>query len=66
MGDTGNPCRKFAVLSVSPLFYCEDCLYKSLLKDIVGDILVFDYSQDIVVDTVLMSFQEGIKSFISS
>lgn len=64
MRDSRNPSGEFTVFGIAALTDCLNCLNKSLLKYIVSYVLVFDDSEDIVVDSILMSFEETVESFV--
>ena len=61
MRDAGYPGREFPVFSVSSLLDCQDSLDKSFLKNIIGQILVFDYAEDIVENSVLLPFEGQVE-----
>ena len=42
VGDTRDPGREFSGVGVAALLDSSDGFYKSLLKDIVGNIAIFD------------------------
>ena len=55
------PRTELAVSSIAALLNGHDNLYESLLKNIVGDIGVFDNAKYVVVDTQFVSFEKLIK-----
>ena len=60
----GDPGREAPVFCISSLLDGQDGFDKSLLKYIVGKILAFDDSMELVEDSVLMTLQKRIKSLI--
>lgn len=66
MRNSRYPGGEAAVFGVTSLLDCQDCLYKGLLKDIVGKILIFDYSEDVVEYAVLMPFEKCIESLVAA
>ena len=64
VGDTRNPGRELAVLGVASLLDGHNGLDKGLLKDVVGQLFVFDNVENIVESTGLMTLEQYIKSFI--
>ena len=64
MRDSRYPGREFSVLGISALLDGRDSLDEGLLKDIVGHVLVFDYAEDIVENSVLVPFEEHVESVV--
>ena len=63
MGYFNYPVNKLSVIFVLVIYYIFDNLIKSILKDFVGLILVFDNRKNIAINLGLISFKKLIKTF---
>ena len=57
MGYARYPRAELAVFGVASLSDCRDSLDKGILKDVIGNVFVFDKRHDIGKDSVLMTRQ---------
>ena len=62
VGYTRNPSGKLAMLRVSALAYSSDSFYESILKYVICYIFILYDTNDIVEDSVLMPFEQDVKS----
>lgn len=66
VGYTRNPSEELSVFGVSALLNSKDSFNESLLENIVGDVFVFYNTNDVIKDSVFMSFEKGVKCFVVS
>src|SRR5690554_7533595 len=64
VGDTHHPGYKTTILSVATVLQRMVHFYKSILKEVLGEILLAHHHKNIGKHLLLVSFEQHIKAFL--